>query len=237
MTRPHSTVSREAFAELDRIPFAEVPLDEALARIAGVTRRAVPGTAEVSVTLLSPAGARSAAYTGRRALDLDEWQYERGHGPSLAAAAANIVVRVPDTAGDHRWHDWADCAVDAGIHSALSIGLPLRDSVSGALNLYATAPHAFDDEAAILAETLSGYAAVAMASCLQRGDAVAAGIPWASTSGHLVLEQARGIIIAERRCGPVEALAVLRQMAEESRRPVHDVAAILVNRAGWRASA
>jgi GAF domain-containing protein len=54
--------------------------------------------------------------------------------------------------------------LDAGAHSSLSVGLPLRDSVSGALNLYASQPNAFGDDAVVLAQTLAGYAAVAMAN-------------------------------------------------------------------------
>jgi AmiR/NasT family two-component response regulator len=56
---------------------------------------------------------------------------------------------------------------------------------------------------------------------------------WASASGDLVLEQARGIIMAERQCTADDALDALRQMAAESRRTVADVAKVLVTRAGW----
>jgi GAF domain-containing protein len=164
MTEQRLLASTDAFAELDRLSFGEMPLDDALARITDVAARAVPGVHAVSVTLLGRNGAHTAAYTGKTALDLDEWQYEHGHGPCLAAAAATITVGVADTAGDRRWPDWADRAVDAGAHSTLSVGLPLRDSLSGALNLYATQPHAFDDDAVILAQIFTGYAAVAMAT-------------------------------------------------------------------------
>ena len=234
MTDQQTLTSTEAFAVLDRLPVTEVPLDEALAQIAEVTRRAVAAAEEVSVTLLGPAGAHTAAFTGKTALELDEWQYEHGHGPCLAAAAATITVSVPDTAGDPRWPEWADSAVDAGVHSSLSVGLPLRNSISGALNLYAARPEAYDEDAVVLAETLAGYAAVAMANAPGVHLPDAPGMPWASLPDHLVLEQARGIVMAERRCAADEALKVLKQMADESRRTVHDVAAILVARAGWR---
>jgi hypothetical protein len=103
MTEQQMITSTEAFTRLDRLPFGEMPLDDALARIAEVARQVVPGVDEVSVTLLGPAGAHTAAFTGKEALELDEWQYERGHGPCLAAAAAAITVGIPDTAADARW--------------------------------------------------------------------------------------------------------------------------------------
>jgi hypothetical protein len=218
MTDQQLIAPTDAFAELDRLSFAEMPLEDALARIAGVAARAVPDVCAVSVTLLGQDGAHTAAYTGETALRLDEWQYENGHGPCLAAAAATVTVGVSDTAGHSRWPAWADRAVDAGVHSALSVGLPLRDSLSGALNLYASEPGAFDDDAVILAQTFSGYAAVAMANSPRPTGLGSAATPWASASDHLVVEQARGIIMAERHCPGEEALGVLKQMAAESHR-------------------
>jgi hypothetical protein len=216
-TGQRSITPTAAFAELDRIPFAEVPLDEALARIADVACRAVAGADEVSVTLLGPDGAHTAAFTGKSALDLDEWQYEQGHGPCLAAAAANITVAVTDTAGDRRWADWAERAIEAGVHSSL--------------NFYASAPDAFDDDAVVLAQTLAGYAAVAMANSPGLRGRDFPGLPWASSPDHLVLEQARGVVIADRHCTPEEARTVLKDLAERSHRSLPEVAAEVVARA------
>jgi ANTAR domain-containing protein len=115
------------------------------------------------------------------------------------------------------------------VHSSLSVGFPLRDALSGALNLYATEPQAFDDDAVILAQTFAGYAAVAMANCPRPAGPGAT--PWASMAGHLVLEQARGILMAERHCTAADALGILRRMAAESGRTVPDVAGMLVTRA------
>jgi GAF domain-containing protein len=164
MTDPHTTKPAEAFAELGRIDFRETELTTALAKVAGVARRSIPGADDVSITLVGPEGAHTAAFTGQPAMSVDEWQYRQGHGPCLAAAAANITVTVPDMAGESRWPDWADRAIHAGVHSSMSVGLPLRGLLSGAFNVYALKPQAFDDDAVILAETFAGYAAVAMAN-------------------------------------------------------------------------
>jgi GAF domain-containing protein len=135
-------------------------------------------------------------------------------------------------AGDSRWPGWADRAIDAGVHSAISVGLPLRESVSGALNVYAREPHAFDDDAVILAETFAGYAAVAMADAqLHDGPTTLAGSNRSVMDDRAVLEQAKGIIMAERRCTADEAFAVLAKLAEYSRREIHDIAAALTDAA------
>jgi GAF domain-containing protein len=233
MTDPQATTPTDAFADLGRIDFRETDVATALTKVADLARRTIPGADDVSVTLVGAGGAHTAAFTGQRALTVDEWQYQQGHGPCLAAAAANITVSVPDMAGDNRWPDWAGRAIDAGVHSSVSIGLPLRESVSGALNVYAREPHAFDDDAVILAETFAGYAAVAMANAhLYDGPATLAGHAQAAMDGRAVIERAKGIIMAERHCTAEEAFAVLTKLAEYSHRDLRDVAAVLADSAG-----
>jgi hypothetical protein len=230
MTDSRATRPTEAFAELGRIDFRETDVATALAKVADLARRTVPGADDVSVTLVGPGGAHTAAFTGPRALTVDEWQYQQGHGPCLAAAAANITVTLRDLAGDGRWPAWADRAIDAGVHSSVSIGLPLRRSVSGALNVYAREPHAFDDDAVILAQTFAGYAAVAMANAHPYdGPAALAGRARSVMDSRAVIEQAKGIIMAERHCTADEAFTVLAKLAEYSHREIHDAAATLAN--------
>src|SRR3954471_7947276 len=229
MTDPQNLRPTDAFDELGRIRFDETSFTEVLAKVAQLAKRTIHGADEVSVTLLGAGGAHTAAFTGERAVTVDEWQYQQGHGPCLAAAAANITVTVPDMAGESRWPDWADRAIVAGVHSSVSIGLPLRESVSGALNVYALKPQAFDDDAVILAATFAGYAPVAMANArLYAGPAALAGRTQAAMESRAVIEQAKGVIMAERRCTADEAFAILAKVADYSHRDIHDVAAALV---------
>jgi GAF domain-containing protein len=219
----------EAFARLGQIKFSETDLEGVLIQISDLAKQTLPGPAEVSVTLVGADGAHTAAYTGKVALGVDELQYEHGHGPCLTAAAANITVSVPDMAGESRWPDWAARAIDAGVHSSLSIGLPLHENVTGALNVYATRPEAFDDDAVILAETFAGYAAVAMANA-HSYDATStlAQHMQAAMASRAVIEQAKGIIMAERRCPADDAFSILSKLSQDSNRKLRDVAAALV---------
>jgi GAF domain-containing protein len=228
MTDPQAIKSTDAFAELGRINFRVTDLATALAKVAVLAQRTISGADEVSITLVGAGGAHTAAYTGERAVTVDEWQYRQSHGPCLAAAAANITVTVPDMAGESRWPDWADRAIDAGVHSSMSIGLPLHESVSGAVNVYAAKPHAFDDDAVLLAETFGGYAAVAMANAHRYNGATLADQAHAAMDRRAILDQAKGIIMAERRCTADEAFAILAKVSEYSGRDLGDVAAVLV---------
>jgi GAF domain-containing protein len=218
-----------AFAELGRINLAENDLEGVLSRVADLARRTVPGADEVSVTMVRGSIAETAAYTGHLALTLDEWQYQRGTGPCLEAAAAQATVSVPDLADEPRWPDWAKHAVAAGARSSLSVGLPIEEQIDGALNLYGVTDAAFDDDAVVLAETFAGYAAVALANAnLYGATARLARQLQTAMASRAVIEQAKGIVMGRRRCTADEAFAILTKISQDSNRKLRDVAATLV---------
>ncbi|MEO3924152.1 GAF and ANTAR domain-containing protein [Micromonosporaceae bacterium B7E4] len=222
----------DAFAELGRIKLSETNLDGVLDQLAQLAKRTIPGAEEVSVTLLRGGDAHTAAFTGRLASDLDEWQYQRGHGPCLDAAQAGATLSLPDMATESRWPDWAERARTEGALSSLSIGLPVQEAVVGALNVYGTRPGAFDDDAITLAQTFAGYAAVALANAhLYDTTATLAQQMQTAMQSRAVIEQAKGIVMAERRCTPEEAFAILVKVSQDSNRKLRDVAAALVDRA------
>src|SRR4051812_42114796 len=86
----------EAFAQLGRIRLSDTDLNGVLDTIAHLAKRTIPGADEVSVTLVRDNKARTAAFTGDLALDVDESQYEAGHGPCLDASAAAATMSVPE---------------------------------------------------------------------------------------------------------------------------------------------
>ncbi|AGL18911.1 GAF and ANTAR domain-containing protein [Actinoplanes sp. N902-109] len=225
------TDSLSALTELGRIKLGETDLEGVLDRVAELAQKTLPGASEVSITLVRDRGAYTAAYTGNRALALDEWQYRLDGGPCLQAAADNATVSVPDTAAETRWATWAGRATEAGMGSVLSVGLPILDTVSGALNIYGAEPHAFDEEAVALAHTFVRYAAVALANAhLYDTTMTLAQHMQAAMESRAVIEQAKGIIMGERRCSPDEAFAILSKVSQDANRKLRDVAQALVAR-------
>ncbi|WP_328381438.1 GAF and ANTAR domain-containing protein [Micromonospora zamorensis] len=219
-----------AISELGQIKFGETDLSGVLSQVSELARRTIPGTEEVSVTLLKQEGAHTAAFSGEMALRLDELQYEYEQGPCLEAAKEAAVVSVPDMSEEVRWPQWAAQAVQGGALSSLSIGFPIQETVLGALNIYGVKPGAFDDDAVTLAQTFAGYAAVALAHLYDTTATLAAQMQSAMQS-RAVIEQAKGIIMGERRCTPDEAFAILAKVSQDSNRKLRDVAAALVERA------
>lgn len=226
-----------AFAELGRIKLAETDLEGVLRQVASLAQRTIEGVNEASVTLVRGRNAHTAAFTGELARTLDERQYEQGSGPCLDAAAAAAVVSVPDLTGEHRWPHYIPAALEAGVGSSLSVGLPIHENVTGALNLYATKPGTLDEDAVVLAQTFSGYAAVALANAhLYDATATLAQHMQAAMEHRAVIEQAKGIVMAQLHCTADEAFATLSKMSQDANRKLHDIATTLVSKTEHRSS-
>jgi GAF domain-containing protein len=231
MAENYRLAPAEAYARIGRIKFGETGLEDVLRTVADLAKATVPGADEVSVTLIRDTRPATAARTGELALALDESQYEHGRGPCLDAAAGLTTLVTADTTTDTRWPRWAEQAAGAGVLSALAVGLPVDDNVSGAINIYATAPDAFDPDAVALAQTFAGYAAVTVANA-HGYDLQTALVRQmqAAMSSRAVIEQAKGIIMRDHRCGPDEAFRILTAVSQETNRRVRDVATALVAR-------
>ena len=224
------------FLELARLDLSALTLTEALGRVAELARQAVPGADEVSVTLLEDESARTVAFTGDLAVQLDERQYEKGFGPCLDAALSGDSIVIADSGDDDRYRDFGAVAARAGIGSSLSVGMPVAQRVVGALNLYARAPAAFDRAAVEVAQRFAGFGAVALvnAALIESKVALATQLERAMAS-RAVIEQAKGIIMGRQKCGADEAFAELVKFSQRTNRKLHDIAAGIVAEVSGRA--
>ncbi|MGC4893701.1 ANTAR domain-containing protein [Micromonospora sp. DT31] len=234
MTAPHADPGA-ALAELSRIRLDETDLEDVLGRVAELANQTVPGSAHVTVTIAQGGHNQSAACTSDLARKLDEWQYRQERGPCLDASASAASLSLPDLVAEERWPEWAALAREAGIGSSLSIGLPIQEAVTGALNLYGVTPGAFDREAIRIAESFAAYAAVALANAhLYDSTATLARQMREAMRSRAVIEQAKGILMGQRRCSADEAFALLSKLSQDSNRKVREVAEALVAKAANR---
>jgi GAF domain-containing protein len=115
------------------------------------------------------------------------------------------------------------------VHSSLSVALPLQEAVLGALNIYATQPAIFDRDAVELARTFAGYAAVAIANArLYQATATLAEDMRRAMETRAVIEQAKGILVAQRHCTPEQAFELLTRLSQATHRKLRDCAVDLV---------
>lgn len=212
---------QHAFLQLGRLDLAALSLSEVLGQVAELARATVPGADEVSVTLIEDDAARSVAFTGDVAVDLDERQYERGFGPCMDAAVTGNTVVIKDTEVEDRYQDFAAVAARAGIRSTLSVGMPVPQRTVGGLNFYARVPAAFDGASVDLAQAFADYGAVVLtnAALVESKISLATNLERAMTS-RAAIEQAKGVIMAHTGCDADQAFSELVRISQHSNRKV-----------------
>jgi GAF domain-containing protein len=231
-SQPPPANAAEALERLGRLSLRELSMDSLLQTVADLAKTVMPGTPEASVSLLVKDKPSTVVSTGQLAVDLDETQYERGHGPCLHAARSGELTEIADTRTEDRWRDYAQRAAQAGNLSSLSVPLLIDEDeqVSGALNLYAREPHAFDDDSRSAAVAFGPYAAVAAGNlyAYQSARDLADNLQTALES-RAVIDQAKGILIERHRLTPDQAFQLLARVSMNVNRKVRDVADELVH--------
>ena len=229
---PQSALAAEALERLGRLSLRELSMNELLQTVAELTNGAMPGDPETSVTLLVRDRPTTVATTGQLAVDLDESQYDRGHGPCLHAARSGELTEITDTRTETRWPDYLPRAVERGNLSSLSIPLAIDsdEQVTGALNVYARRPDAFDEDSRAVATRFGPYASVAAGNlyAYQSARRTADNLQ-AALESRAVIDQAKGVLMERYRLTPDRAFQLLAQVSMKANRKLRDIADDLVH--------
>jgi GAF domain-containing protein len=223
----------EALHALLAIELEGAALDDVLHRLVLIAADVVEGAEEVSITLLRDERPWTAAHSGPLSLAADELQYGLGHGPCIDAGASGTQLLVDDMTAETRWSDYAVRAVEAGVASSLSLPLPVQTRVVGALNCYARTPGAFVERSAAVGRELAGHVAVAVGNAVAYDDtARLAADMRAAMASRAVIEQAKGVIMAQNRCDAERAFDILRRASQGRNVKLRDVAQGVVDSVG-----
>jgi GAF domain-containing protein len=211
---------------LARVVLARRELSDILHEVTEIAREAL-GADAASITLIRDAPF-TAAHVGQLALDADEMQYKRDHGPCLDAGRTGTVLLVTDMRTETRWPEYARDAAAREVLAALSVPLPFQEATIGALNIYSSEAGAFRD-AISAAEEVAAFVAVAVgnADAYAEASSLAAQMQEAMKS-RAVIDMAKGILIAQRQCSPDEAFTILSRASQRSNRKLRDIAHALV---------
>jgi GAF domain-containing protein len=226
----HTGRVQEMLRDLNRVLLAGRTLSEVLDEIVTIAAKGIPGSESTSITLVRGEDAYTAAYSGDMALAADELQYERGYGPCMDAGRANVVLRVDDMAEETRWPDYARRVLEVGVRSSLSVPLPYQDSSIGALNNYSTRVGAFATPEALRAGI---EVAEAVAVAIVNADAHAQVVDQAhnmrrAMESRAVIEQAKGVLMAQRGVDAERAFEMLRDASQRYNRKLRDIAVGIV---------
>ncbi|MBG6182513.1 hypothetical protein IWX65_000446 [Arthrobacter sp. CAN_A214] len=132
---------------------------------------------------------------------------------------------MPDTHEDQRWPEYQDAIAEHGIRSILGVPIPLNGDANCALNLYATTPRAFPDDAVLTAETFAREAsaslrlAVRIAQLTETSDNLRSAM-----TSRTTIDLAAGIIMGQNRCSHDAAMTILKAASSARNTKLRDVA-------------
>lgn len=232
MAVPDETI-RELTA-LAGVVLGQQDLEATFVELCRIAVRAVPGTDGATMTTLRD-GQPTAIASDAWAAEFDELQYAEHEGPCFDAFRTGTVFRLRDLAFEKRWPSWVPRAIERGARSVVSLPLVAQGHSVGALNLYARAADAFNAEAVSVAEIIAGHASLASQVAVSYfGHRELAEQLAEAMHSRATIEQAKGILMASRRCSADEAFDILVRLSQSSNRKLREVAAALVAEASSR---
>ena len=225
--------SASALAGLIALLLTVETLEHALQHLAEMAVAVIPDGPSCGITVVRDGRPTTAVYAGSIPRTVHDYQYQRREGPGLDAARTGQAIVVQDLASQDRWGGFRTAAMQAGVRGVYAHPLTLSDGTSGAMTLYAHEPGLFPEPVQVVARQFAGPARLLIDGVMQRlsREDVISQLNEAISSRE-VIGQATGIIMAERRCGPQEAMDALIKISNDRNIKLRDVARAMVEAFG-----
>ena len=222
--------SARILSQLAGVMLSEPDLPSALRRVTAVATEVVQHCDGASLTMRADGVPAAAAADGEWALALDELQYREQEGPCLDCLREGSVMRVRDLGDDQRFPVYGEKAAALGGRAVMSLPMAADGRTVGALNLYSRSPDVFDAEALAMGELLAAHAALAVqaAAAFYSSRDLADQMREAIAS-RAVIEQAKGVLMAQRGCTSDDAFALLVAASQRANRKLREVATAVVD--------
>jgi GAF domain-containing protein len=226
---PEQNPSTSAVAELQQLLLTTDDITDFLNRLTALTVEVLSGDLSCGITLRRDRRAITVASSDDRAAQVDEIQYGHDAGPCLRSLATGEPVVVDDLADDHRFGGYRLPALGHGIRSSISMPLHVGGGVVGALNVYATAPHAFGAHEQEIGARFADEASRALALALRMAEHSEMSVHLQNAlASRAVIDQALGVVMGQNRCTADEAFEVLRTASQNRNVKLRDIAAEIV---------
>lgn len=206
--------------------------DAALQQVAELARVVVPRSHGAAVVIRELTRARTVATTDEQSRALAVYQYREDEGPGVEALRYGEPRRVDDVGSELRWPGFCREAERLGMRSTLAVPLRMARDTAGAVTLYSRQAGAFGGVAHDVALLFASQTAIALsnADLFYAGRRLVDNLQAALVS-RAVIEQAKGVIMAQRGCSEPEAFAALRRESQHNHEKLHDVASRIVDAA------
>jgi GAF domain-containing protein len=201
-------------------------VDDVLAELSEVALRLVSHAEHASTSRRDGAGFVTVGATSDLPPEVDQIQYGLGHGPCVDAILSRNLFNAADLRTDPRWPDFGHRAVEtSGVLSMLSFRLFFEETAGtnllAALNLYATKPHAFDEDDEITIMLVGTHGALAISAAQQRRRAE--GLTLALQSNREI-GAAIGVVMTRLLVTRDQAFDLMRIASQRTNRKLRDVA-------------
>ena len=233
---PSSTVNQDSLSELsDSVSevaaalFAAGNVTDTLTSVVDLAVATIEGCDFAGLFVVVQGAVTTPVFTDSIVLEVDAMQHRTGEGPCLDANLHQFIVLVDDLETDHRWPQFSQQALGAGIRSVLS--LPLAPNAQdGALNLYATYPAAFGVVDRAKATILVSLASLALSVAHSHEDEEQRAVNLnAALSTRETIGEALGILMERERITADQAFDILRRASQHLNIKLRDVAQNLID--------
>jgi GAF domain-containing protein len=202
--------------------------DASLRQLAELSLDLIPGSAAAGVVV---AGDNSWAYSASEACiaQLHRLQLDTGAGPVAETLRFGEARRIDDSSSEERWPEVCSSMAAEGLRSCLTLPLRTDREPGGAIAVYGREPGSFAGAGHDIALLFAAQGGVAIrnASMYRNCQRLVENLRVALAS-RAVIEQAKGILVAEYGYEPEMAFKRLSVLSQNSNRKVKDIAADLV---------
>jgi GAF domain-containing protein len=223
---------RHALAELGRLRFGEMNVEDALREIVHTTHSIF--SVDGAGIMLSDVDQQlhSAAASDQRFEHLEELQIRHGEGPCVEAFQEKQLVAVEDLTSDGRWPDFSQAAVARGVRAILASPLPYHQDAVGVVAVVSEQARPWSPEGELALLAFTDLAALLIASMMmgEQHSALSRQLQGALNSRQII-EQAKGVLIGTQHISARAAYEQLRAQARSQRRKLTAVCAEVVRTA------
>jgi GAF domain-containing protein len=216
----------EALARLAGLPVGFPDRQSLLHQAAEIADGALGKGISLTISVGPPDSPEAVSSTSQLAQSVDGAQLAAGEGPCSTAFDTEFTVVSNDIHHDPRWPRLAP-TVDPEVRAVLAVPLEVGEELVGALNIYAEAELSAEvvEAAELIAATLA--AVLQEFSTREELQGLARDMEAALTS-RATIDQAKGIVMAERGVGPDQAFQHLVDLSSTTHTKLREVAENIV---------
>lgn len=226
----------QALVKLGKLRFGEMGVEEAIREIVHTTHAMFDVDGAGLMLADADQHLRAVAASDDRFAHLEELQIRHQEGPCIEAFDVKELVSAEDLASERRWPRFSEAAVARKVRAVLASPLPYNQDAVGVVAVLSEQrrPWSAEGELALLAFT--DLAALLIASMMQgeQQSEMATQLQGALNTRQ-VIEQAKGVLIAQQGIPARAAYEQLRSRARTERRKLGVVCAEVVARAAGSA--